>query len=708
MDDIEILTPRWALPLLEPKRYKGAKGGRGSGKSHFFAELAIEIMIADIDAQFVCIREIQKSLKFSARKLVISKIMKMNASHLFDITETEIRRIGGTGIMIFQGMQDHTADSIKSLEGFNYAWVEEAQSISAHSMELLLPTIRAENSEIWFSWNPRLETDPVEKIFKEEDKNSICVFVNYKQNPFITQTTLDEAERHLRTNPDTFGNVWLGEYIKRSEALIFKDKYRVAELDTFGWQNSYIGMDFGFSQDPNAVVKVWIKDTILYIEKEAYGIETEINELYYLIEKVDQNAKNKVIRCDSARPETISYLRNNGFPFCEPVKKGKGSVEDGIQFMRSFDIVIHPSCTNIINEFANYSYKVDKLSGDITPIIIDAYNHGIDACFSGDTQVIVNDMLMNFEDIPIKGKIRGFNGENVSYTNGGLVRCDKLWSVKLENGIIIKCTADHKFLTSSGEWINAVDLTGETLCEFVLFQNMSKNLTKRDIINIKGRDIFQKELIGFIAKCGNFIMEKSHKAFTFIIKIRILQIIILKISKCYQDQNIYQNIALNFTKIIRILQEIKSKKIKISVENGTAVKMEENGTSGIMKKIRNFCIKEKIRSVNLAKKYFMGLKGMQTYFAQMRVSQDGEEIQALMMSKEDVSFAVKNLKQTNTQRQLHVVEVVQIDQEIYPTYCVTVPNNECFSLANGIVVSNCRYALEPLTRNGIDVWSNII
>ena len=379
MYDLEILTPRWAIPLLEPRRYKGAKGGRGSGKSHFFAELAVETMVYDRDAQFVCIREIQKSLKFSAKKLVLSKIRKMNVSHLFDITETEIRRKDGEGIMIFQGMQDHTADSIKSLEGFGFAWVEEAQSISAHSMELLLPTIRAENSEIWFSWNPKLETDPVEQIFKEEHKNSICAFVNYKQNPFITQTTLDEAERHLRTNPDTFNNVWLGEYQKRSEALVFKDRYRIAELDTLGWQNSYLGMDFGFSQDPNSVIKVWVHETILYIENEAYGIETEINDLHYLLDKADIEARRKVIRCDSARPETISYLKNNGYPFCEGVHKGKGSVEDGIQFMRSFDIVINPKCTNLIKEFGSYSYKIDKLSGDITPILIDANNHGIDA-----------------------------------------------------------------------------------------------------------------------------------------------------------------------------------------------------------------------------------------------------------------------------------------------------------------------------------------
>ena len=170
---LQILTPRWAIPLLCKKRYKGAKGGRGSGKSHFFAEMIVEEHISDADTQSVCIREIQKSLKFSAKKLIEDKIYSMGVSNLFDITQTEIRNVKGRGIIIFQGMQDHTADSIKSLEGFNRAWCEEAQSLSNRSMELLLPTIRAQGSELWFSWNPENETDPIEELFKNIGNDGI-------------------------------------------------------------------------------------------------------------------------------------------------------------------------------------------------------------------------------------------------------------------------------------------------------------------------------------------------------------------------------------------------------------------------------------------------------------------------------------------------------------------------------------------------------
>src|SRR5690625_2115276 len=222
--ELEIATPRWAVPLLKPARYKGAKGGRGSGKSHFFAELAVEAMVMNPDHRIVGIREVQKSLKFSVKQLVESKIRTLGVSHLFEITLTEVRRIGGNGIMIFQGMQDHTADSIKSLEGFHTAWVEEAQNLSRRSLELLRPTIRAEGSEIWFSWNPDQPTDPVDAFFCGESgppEDSILVHVNYMDNPFVPETLRREAAEHHIRDPDTFPHVWLGEYNVKSDAQVF-------------------------------------------------------------------------------------------------------------------------------------------------------------------------------------------------------------------------------------------------------------------------------------------------------------------------------------------------------------------------------------------------------------------------------------------------------------------------------------------------------
>ena len=379
---LNIKTPRWAKPLLTPRRYKGAKGGRGSGKSHFFAEMLVESHILNPDCNSVCIREIQKSLKFSAKKLIEDKIRAMGVSDMFDITLTEIRNKNGNGIIIFQGMQDHTADSIKSLEGFDIAWAEESQSISRRSIELLLPTIRKPGSEIWFSWNPYLDTDPVETMINwNKDEDSVCVHVNYLDNPFVDDILIKEAERHKRNKPDSFDHVWLGQYATKSDSQIFKDKYEIRDFEidkSFGIP--LFGIDFGFANDATTGVKLYIKNDILYIYEEAYKVGLELDDTaMYLKSKISEIDKYP-IEADCARPESISYLKRNGLPFIRGVKKWKGSVIDGIEFIKSFDkVVIHSRCENTISEFRLYSYKVDKRTDNILPDVEDSNNHIIDA-----------------------------------------------------------------------------------------------------------------------------------------------------------------------------------------------------------------------------------------------------------------------------------------------------------------------------------------
>ena len=379
---LNIKTPRWAKPLLDPKRYKGAKGGRGSGKSHFFAEMLVESHILNPDCNSVCIREIQKSLKFSAKKLIEDKIRSMGVSHLFDITLTEIRNKNGNGIIIFQGMQDHTSDSIKSLEGFDIAWCEESQSISKRSVELLLHTIRKKDSEVWFSWNPYMDNDPVETMINwNKDEDSICIHVNYLENPFIDDILIKEAERHKRNKPDSFDHVWLGKYATKSDSQIFKDKYDIKDFiidESFG--NPLFGMDFGFANDPTTGIKVYIKNDILYISDEAYKVGLELDDTSMYLKSKIKDIEKYVICADCARPESISYLKRNGLPKIRGVKKWSGSVIDGIEFIKSFDkIIIHPKCENTISEFRLYSYKIDKRTDTILPDVEDSNNHIIDA-----------------------------------------------------------------------------------------------------------------------------------------------------------------------------------------------------------------------------------------------------------------------------------------------------------------------------------------
>lgn len=244
-------VPRWALPLQRPARYKGASGGRASGKSHFFAEEAVEAMVCDPALRFVCIREVQRSLKFSAKSLVESKIKRLGVESLFTVLTSEIRRNDGDGVMIFEGMQDHTSDSIKSLEGFGRAWVEEAQSISERSLSLLLPTIRADHSEIWFSWNPDQPTDPVDALFAGGLEGGVRIHTTYRDNPFCPDVMRTEASRLQRADPEAFEHIWMGGYFVGGNGRVYSSfrnrpapDGNVDESVTDHGGDLYVGQDF--------------------------------------------------------------------------------------------------------------------------------------------------------------------------------------------------------------------------------------------------------------------------------------------------------------------------------------------------------------------------------------------------------------------------------------------------------------------------------
>lgn len=263
--------PRWALPLQQPMRYKGASGGRSSGKSHEFAEDAVEAMVCDPSLRFVCIREVQRALKYSAKALVESKIRSMGVESLFEIQATEIRRRGGTGVMIFEGMQDHTADSIKSLEGFGIAWVEEAQSISKRSLDMLLPTIRAPKSEIWFSWNPDQQTDPVDVFFAGKPEGSVYVHTTYLDNPFCPDVMLIEANRLKAKDEDAYEHIWGGGYFLGGNGRVYSSfinkPYPLGNLDESVRDTGgelLVGMDFNVNP-MSAVIGVRAVDELLIL-----------------------------------------------------------------------------------------------------------------------------------------------------------------------------------------------------------------------------------------------------------------------------------------------------------------------------------------------------------------------------------------------------------------------------------------------------------
>lgn len=374
-----IQTPRWALPLLAPSRYKGAHGGRGSGKSHFMAEALVEAHLMDPNRSTVCVREVQKSLGQSVKRLIEAKIEALGVGSLFDIQESTIKTKNGRGRIIFQGMQNHTADSIKSLEGYDCAWVEEAHSLSQKSLDLLRPTIRKPKSEIWFTWNPNSPDDPVDKFLRGSNKppDAVVVQVNHTDNPWFPDVLKKEMEYDRQRDPDKYQHVWLGGYVQSSERRVFRN-WRIEDFEAPADAVHRFGADWGFSVDPTVLVRCHIVGRNLYVDYEAYRVGCEIVDTPALFLTVPESERWPIV-ADGARPETISHMRKNGFPKIMPAVKGPRSVEEGVEFLKSYDMIVHPRCIHTIDELSLYSYKTDPLTGNILPVLQDKKNHVIDA-----------------------------------------------------------------------------------------------------------------------------------------------------------------------------------------------------------------------------------------------------------------------------------------------------------------------------------------
>ena len=331
----------------------------------------------------VCIREVQKSLEQSVKRLLEDKIESLGVGRMFEVLEREIRT-PGKGLIIFQGMQNHTADSIKSLEGYDIGWVEEAQSLSQRSLDLLRPTIRKPNSELWFSWNPSKADDPVDQLLRGAGKvpGAVVVEANWQDNPWFPDVLKAEKDWDLRRDPDKYAHIWGGSYQRNSEARVFRN-WVVEEFDTPHDARFYHGADWGFSVDPTVLVRCYIEGRRLFVDHEVYKVGCEIDHTPALFDRLVDGrtgaARQWPIVADSSNPQSISYLARNGYPRIKPSVKGANSVREGVEFLRSFDIVVHPRCKRTIDELTHYSFKIDGQTNEVLPILEDKKNHVIDA-----------------------------------------------------------------------------------------------------------------------------------------------------------------------------------------------------------------------------------------------------------------------------------------------------------------------------------------
>lgn len=383
---VDINLPEKLIPVFEPPRgsvqYRGAKGGRGSGKSFNFAKMAATWGYME-PLRVLATREYQGSIKESFYAELKSAIMSETwLSSAYTIGSDFIRGKNGTEFL-FMGLR-RSINSIRSLAQIDLTIVEEAEDVPDASWLMLEATIfRRPKSELWAIWNPRLDGSPVDLRFvKHPPKNGIFAEMNYWDNPFFPPglETL-RAREEIRLDPDTYRHVWEGQYLTNSHAQVLHGKWKISEFEPGpDWDGPYHGGDFGFSQDPLAAVKVWVFNEMLFIEYEAGAVSLDLDDAPSFLDFHIPGFTKYVSRWDNARPESISHFTKHGMPHAEAADKWNGSVEDGIEFLRSFrQIIIHPRCVNTIKEARLYSYKVDRFTGDILPIVVDANNHYWDA-----------------------------------------------------------------------------------------------------------------------------------------------------------------------------------------------------------------------------------------------------------------------------------------------------------------------------------------
>lgn len=350
-----------ALHPMAPKRNRAISGGRGSGKSHGVAT-AVILRVLDQKMRVLCAREIMRSLRESVHHLLVDKIDALNLNQFFTVNDREITCDVTGSEIIFSGLFAHLS-SLKSLENIALAWLEESECISAESLKILHPTLRAADSEFWYSLNPDEADAPIMSMIDGSRDDVAHTHVTFADNPFFPMVLEQERAYLERVDDDSYRHVWLGEVRKISNAIVFAGKWVVEEFEPRPEWSRFVGLDFGFSNDPSAAVDVYVGDSRLYIYSEFWALHCELDALSAELENAIPGSRHLVVKCDNSRPESISYLQRHGHPNAVGAAKWPGSILDGISYTKSFEkIIVHPRCKRVIEELKSYSYKIDRLT----------------------------------------------------------------------------------------------------------------------------------------------------------------------------------------------------------------------------------------------------------------------------------------------------------------------------------------------------------
>lgn len=375
-ENVKLTVPQVFKPLFKgAKRRNFIYGGRGSGKSWAVAQYCV-FRAYQSKIKILCCRELQKSIADSVHALLCDVIERMGLTDFFTIQKNAIYGANGS-VFIFAGIKSNVSE-IKSMENVSIAWFEEAQAMSRESYDVLVPTIRAEGSILIFTFNPYKDNDPIYVEMQNADENSLVIKANYSDNPYFPDVLRLEMEKDKRDDYERYLWIWEGQCLGLSDAQIFRGKYTVKAFETPKNADFHYGADWGFAQDPTAVIRSFIIGNTLYIDQCAGRVGCDLEDTPSLFNEVEGTSIYPIY-ADSARPETISFMRSKHYNVIAS-EKWAGSVEDGIQYLRSFsEIVIHPRCKPVIEEFDLYQYKVDKQTGEVLRIPVDKFNHFIDA-----------------------------------------------------------------------------------------------------------------------------------------------------------------------------------------------------------------------------------------------------------------------------------------------------------------------------------------
>lgn len=375
---VNLNLPPKVAPLFQPgKRFYSLRGGRGSSKSHSAATFFLLEGMKKTH-RFLCAREYQNSISDSVLALLEKKIETLGLGSFYQVQRNTIIGQNGTEF-IFAGLR-HNIQSIKSMEGVTGVWLEEAQTISEDSYQILLPTIREPGSFLVLTWNPDSKEDPTyERFVTNKGDDCVDIELNWSDNPYWNETLEGERLRDkARLSDDDYSHTWEGKCKALSNARMFADKVVVEEFQTPLTARFFFGLDHGFANDPECLVRMFVKDGCLHIDHEAYAVGVDIDKLPEFLDKVPQS-RRWVMQCDSARPEINSHLRGKGFRAVS-AEKWSGSVNDGIAFLRGFkQIRIHPRCPNAAKDFKRASWKVDRLTKEVLPVPAPGDDHACDA-----------------------------------------------------------------------------------------------------------------------------------------------------------------------------------------------------------------------------------------------------------------------------------------------------------------------------------------